>query len=264
MTAQHGLRAAVALTLLASTLLSGCATAPEQAVAQPKQTQAPWTGLARVDFRSLLGSYALANLDAHRDETLDKFLRSQTKTFDRYVAAKEVGVGIDPLKQEAIGDIQAMSAMLPNKVFVLRTNVSVSVYDVQQGGFPIYERPFDLNMSLHLNNDDVRTSVSTDGATRGMSIIAKDYAFSEADLWFSKDGWLIPSAPDKAVRILEILSKTGGDKKISLVIKYSLSRCDASDREPTSLSCRANVRSMYVIDPVRPDDAPIAELTHRG
>lgn len=261
MTAARRAFASLAVTLLANALQSGCATAPQQAA--PPKAQLPWTGLAKVDFHSLLGSYALANLDAHRDETLDKFLRSQTKTFDRYIAAKEVGVGIEPLKQEALTAIQAQSAELPNKVFMLRTKVSVSGYDAQQGGFPLYQRPFDLNMSLHLYNDDVRTSVSTDGATRGMSIIAKDYAFSEADLWFSKEGWIIPSAPDQAVRILEMLSKSGGDRKAAIVILYSLSRCDANS-EPTALTCRVNVRSMYVSDPMRPDDPPIAELTHRG
>lgn len=251
---------ALASALLASALLSGCATAPQQVT--PPKAQLPWTGLAKADFHSLLGSYALANLSTHRDETLDKFLRSQTKTFDRYIAAKEVGVGIEPLKQEALTDIQAMSAELTSKVFVLRTKVSVSAYDARQGGFPLYQRPFDLNMSLHLNNDDVRTSVSTDGATRGMSIIAKDYAFSEADLWFLKEGWIIPSAPDQAVRILEMLSKSGGDRKAGIVILYSLSRCDANS-EPTALTCRANVRSMYLSDPMRPEDPPIAELVHR-
>lgn len=78
-------------------LASGCATAP-QAPAAP-QNRASWADAAKPEFRYLLASYGAANLQSRRDDTLDRYLRSQTKTFDRYIAAKEVRVGIEPLQQ---------------------------------------------------------------------------------------------------------------------------------------------------------------------
>lgn len=255
---------AAALMLLAGTLQIGCATAPEHAPIHPQKAQAPWAGLTAPEFRNLLASYGAAHLSAQRDETLDRYLRSQTKSFDRYIAAKEVGVGVEPLKQEAVAEIQSASAELPTKLFMLRTSFSVSAYDPKLGGFPIYQQPFDLDASLHVYSEDTRTSISTDNNTRGMRVIAKDYGFSEAQIWFSKVGWFVPAPPDQAARVLESLSKSGGERRVSVVVAYSLGRCDPSTADPSLLVCKTNIRSMYVADPMRPDGPAISEMVNRG
>jgi len=85
-------------------ILGGCASTPEAPVAP--SLQAPWAEYGRPEFRDLLVSYGTTNLHLRRDDALDLYLRSQTKTFDRYVAAKEVGVGIEALQEEAIAEIQ--------------------------------------------------------------------------------------------------------------------------------------------------------------
>lgn len=255
--------APVALTI--ATLISSCASAP-QAPAAPRY-QAPWANATRVEFRELLASYGANNLAENRTATLDKYLRSQTKTFDRYIAAKEVGVGIAPLQQEALAEIQSASAALPTKLFLIRTRLPLNTYNAQLGGFPIYEQPADLNMSTKYFNEDIRSHSSPSGPTRGMRIAADDYGLMEAEVWFSKVGWVAPATPEQAVTLLESLSRRGGEREAAVAMTYTLDRCDASTSEPTRLVCSATIRSISAYanrDAVQPDSPPVVEFVNRG
>lgn len=250
-----------ALALLAG----GCASAP-QTLAAPKY-RASWSDSVKPEFRYLLASYGAANLQSRREDTLDRYLRSQTKTFDRYVAAREVRVGVAPLQQEAAAEIQAVGSELSTKRFLLRTNFTVQAYDPQLGGFPLFQEPFDRNASVRYTNDDVRTAKDTEGAARGMSVIVKDYGFNEAEVWFSKIGWIVPATPDEAVHILEHLSQIGGERKAAVAMTYTLDRCDPADNDPSRLICKATVRTMSGygnLDAAQPDAPPVVELVHRG
>lgn len=254
----------LALAALAS-LLSSCASAP-QSPAAPKY-RAPWADMAKPDFRDLLVSYGAANLPTQRDSTLDRYLRSQTKTFDRYVAAKEVGVGIEPLQQEALAEIQAAAPGLRAKQFLVRIQLTVHAYDPQLGGFPLYQEPFDLNAGLRYTNEDVRTGRSAAGRTQGISVISKDYGFSDAEVWVSKIGWIVPVTPDQAARMLEKLSQVGGERKIAVAMTYTLDRCDAVDSELSRLTCKGIIRAMYgysSLEAATPDAVPAVELVRRG
>lgn len=251
--------------LLIGALASGCASTP-QAPAAPKY-RAPWADSGKLEFRYLLASFGATNLTIRPDDTLDRYLRSQTKTFDRYVAAKEVGVGVAPLQQEAAAEIQAASAELRFQLFLVRTSFTVQAYNAQLGGFPLYQQPFDLNASLHYTNEDVRTTRSTNGSTRGMSVISKDYGFTDAEVWFSKVGWIVPATPDQAVRMLENLSQVGGERKVAVAMTYMLDRCDPADNEQGRLVCKASIRAMYGysgLDAAQPDARPVVELVHRN
>jgi len=215
----------------------------------------------------LLASYGAANLPSRRDGTLDRYLRSQTKTFDRYVAAKEVRVGIEPLQQEALAEIQAVAPELRTKRFLVRANFTVQAYDAQLGGFPLFQEPFDRNASVRYTNDDVRMARATDGATRGMSVIVGDYGFNAAEVGFSKIGWFLPATPDQAVQMLEKLSRVGGERKIAVAMTYTLDRCDPADNATDRLVCKATVQSMSGyrnLDEAQPDTKPVVELVHRG
>jgi len=254
-------------TLLAASLallVSSCASTQHASTA-PKY-RAPWADSAKLEFRYLLASYGLSNMSARRDETLDRYLRSQTKTFDRYVAAKEVGVGLDELQQEAVTEIQAISPELRSKMFLIRTNFTVQAYNKQLGGFPLFQEPFDHNASMRYTNDDVRTGKSTEGSTRGMSVIAKDYGFNEAEVWFSKIGWIVPATPDQAVRMLENMSQIGGERKAAVAMIFRLDRCDPADNDSGRLVCHATIRAMYgysSLDMVQPNAQPVVELVRR-
>lgn len=165
------IRRTLAFAALAG-LLCSCASAPPGPAAP--QYRAPWADTGKPDFRDLLVSYGAANLLTHRDSTQDRYLRPQTKTFDRYVAAKEVDVGIEPLQQEALAEIQAAALGLRAKQFLVRTQLTVHAYDPQLGGFPLYQKSFDQNAGLRHTNEDVRTGRSAAGRTQGMSVISKD------------------------------------------------------------------------------------------
>lgn len=246
-------------------LASGCASTPQ--VPAASQYQASWADAARPEFRYLLASYGAANLQSRRDDTLDRYLRSQTKTFDRYVASKEVRVGIEPLQQEAVAEIQAVAPELRTKRFLVRTNFTVQAYDAQLGGFPLFQEPFDRNASVRYTNDDVRTARATDGATRGMSVIVNDYGFNAAEVWFSKIGWFVPATPDQAVQMLEKLSRVGGERKIAVAMTYTLDRCDPDENAADRLICKATIQSMSGyrnLDEAQPDTQPAVELVHRG
>lgn len=252
------------LTALATGALTSCSLAPA-APAAPSY-QARWAAFAKPAFSDLLASYGASNVQRSRSETLDNYLRSQTKTYDRYVAAKEVGIGVDALQQEALSEIQVVSASLPSRSFLVRAAFSVQTYDPQLGGFPLYQQPFDLDASIRYVNDDVRTASSTSRGTRGM-VVADAYGFQEAEVWFSKVGWVVPATQDQAVHVLEALSRSGGERKIAVAMTYSLDRCDASDSNAAKLVCRATVRSMTgysSLDGIRPDQAPVVELVNRG
>lgn len=246
-------------------LAGGCASAPP-APAAP-QYRASWADAAKPEFRYLLASYGAANLQSRREDTLDRYLRSQTKTFDRYVAAKEVRVGIEPLQQEAVTEIQAVAPELATKRFLVRTNFTVQAYDPQLGGFPLFQEPFDRNASVRYTNDDVRTAKVTEGAARGISAIVKDYGFNGAEVVFSKIGWFVPATPDQAVRMLENLSQVGGERKVAVAMTYTLDRCDAADNAPDRLICKATIRTMSgysSLDAAQPDVPPAVELVRRG
>jgi len=263
---RHPLVAAGGTALLIVTLVSSCASAP-QAPAEPSY-QAPWANLGKPEFREFLASYGAAHLQTNHNETLDKYLRSQTKTFDRYIAAKEVGVGVAPLQQEALAEIQSVSAGLPTKQFMMATTFSVQAYDARQGGFPIYQQPFDLNAGTKYFNDDVRSSRSQDGPTRGMRIAANDYGFTVAEIWFSKVGWVVPATPDQAINLIESLSRRGAtDRKVSVAMTYTIDRCDPSNSDASTLVCDGTIRSMSAyssLDAVQPDSPPVVELVNRG
>lgn len=254
------------LLVTAVVLLASSCASPPTAPAAP-QYQAPWASAAKPEFRDLLVSYGAANLPTSRNETLDRYLRSQTKTFDRYVAAKEVGVGVEPLQQEAVAEIQAAAPALRSKLFLVRTHLTVQAYDPQLGGFPLYQEPFDRNAGLRYTNDDVRTGRSAAGRTQGMSVVSKDYGFTDAEVWVSKVGWIMPATPDQAVRMLEKLSQVGGERKVAVALTYTLDRCDAVDSELSRLTCTGTIRAMYgysSLDAATPDAKPEVELVRRG
>lgn len=245
-------------------LIAGCAATPQTPPAA--RYAAPWAELSKPAFPDLLASYGASNLATRREETLDRYLRSQTKTFDRYVAAKEVGVGAAPLQQEATAEIQALAATLPTRRFLARTSFTVQPYDAQLGGFPLYQQPFDLNASLRYVNDDVRTTTSTQRQTRGMSVAAAEFGFMEAEVRFSKVGWVIPATPDQAVRILETLSQSGGERKVAVAMTFTLNRCDATG-ETSRMFCEATIQNLSAynsLDAVQPNNPPVVELVKRG
>tara|TARA_R110000822_G_scaffold97549_8_gene221368 strand:+ start:33677 stop:34462 length:786 start_codon:yes stop_codon:yes gene_type:complete len=246
-------------------VLGGCASTPE--APEAPSFQAPWAEHGRPEFRDLLVSYGTTNLQLRRDEALDFYLRSQTKTFDRYVAAKEVGVGIEALQDEAIAEIQSLAPTLRTKQFLVRTEFPVYGYDQQLQGFPLYEDPFDLRAGVRYTNDDVRTGISDGRRTRGMAVISSDYGFTNAQVQFSKEGWVIPATPDQAVRMLEQLSQVGGKRSIAVALTYSLDRCEADESQRSNLICTATIQNMYgysSLNSVQPDTPPTMQLVRRG
>ncbi|ROH86408.1 hypothetical protein ED208_15325 [Stagnimonas aquatica] len=253
------------LVSLVTAFMAGCATGPDSA--REPRYKAPWAQYQKVAFKDLLTSYGVSNLSVQRQETLDMYLRSQTKTFDRYVAAKEVGVGMEPLQQEAIAEIETAGAELSSKLFVIRTLITANAYDARLGGFPLYQLPMDTDASLRFSNDDVRTSKSREGVTRGMSFAAEGYGLVTAELWFSKVGWVLPAAPERAVQILERLSKVDGERKVAVAMVFSLDRCDLDRQQRTMLACRAKIVGMSAysgLDAMQPSNPPLLELEYRG
>lgn len=249
-------------------LASSCAsTAPTSSpIVTAPEYRAPWADYSKPDFRDLLVSYGAANLVTQREATLDRYLRSRSNTYDRYVAAREVGVGVEPLQQVAIAEIQAHAPVLRSKEFVVGTHFTVYAYDQQLGGFPVYQEPFDENGGLRYTNEDVRAGASATVRTQGMSVVSRDQGFNDAEVWFSKLGWVIPSTPDQAVRSLERLSRMGGERKIAVAMTYTLDRCDATDIDSSQLMCKATIRAIYgydSLDEVRTGIEPSVVLVRR-
>ena len=252
-----------------ATLASSCAsTAPTSApIVAATEYRAPWADYGKPVFRDLLVSYGAANLATQREATLDRYLRSQSKTYDRYVAAREVGVGVEPLQHEAIAEIQAHAPALQSKQFVVRTHFTVYAYDQQLGGFPVYQEPFDEKGGLRYTNEDVRSGRSAAVRSQGMSVVSRDQGFNGAEVWFSKLGWVIPSTPDQAIRSLERLSQVGGERKVAVAMTYTLDRCDASDIDSSQLMCKATIRAIYGydgLDEVRTGIEPSVVLVRRA
>lgn len=252
------------VVLVVAASLAGCASAPS---APPVPSyRAPWADLGKVQFTYLLASYGNTNISLARAETLDKYLRSQTKTFDRYIAAKEVGASTATLEGEALAEIQQRSGELSTLRFVVRTELKLQNYDAQLGGFPIFAEPFDKNAGLRYYNDDVRSSPSKDRKTYGVSVAAKDYGFMEAEIWFSKLGWVLPATPDQAARFLEGLSRSGGARKIAVAMVYSVDRCNQDTSDKYKLVCDGTIRNLYgypTLEGVLDETPPLVTLEKR-
>lgn len=249
--------------LFSALLVGGCAAQPE--TPEPARPQAPWAQLSEPGFPYLLASYGASNVSARKSETLDKYLRSQTKTFDRYIAAREVGADVSPMEQAATSEIQAVSGDLATKTFVVKTTFDLGAYDPALGGFPIFDR-FDKNAGIRYYNRDVRTSTSSERKTYGVSFAAEEYGFMEAQVWFSKVGWVLPATQDQAARFLEGLSKTGGQRKVAVAAVFSLGRCDEDSSDKSRLMCEATMRNIYgynTLEAVRPNIPPLVELVRR-
>lgn len=256
-------RALLAASL--ATLIGGCAATPS--ATPPPTFQAPWAAHSRPEFRDLVMAYAASNLPSQRTEVLDWYLRSQTKTFDRYMAAKEVGVGVEALQQEAITEIQSLAPELKTKQFLVRTEFPVYAYDQQLQGFPLHQEPFDLRAGVRYTNDDVRTGISDGRRTRGMAVISGDYGFTNAQVQYSKVGWFIPATPDQAANMLQRLSEVGGRRSVAVAMTYTLDRCDVDENQRAHLICTATIQSMYgygSLSSVQPDVPPTIQLVNRN
>lgn len=257
------IRALISVSL--ALLIGGCASTPPQAPDAPS-FRAPWADHATPQFSDLLVTYGTSNLSSKRAETLDGYLRSQTKTFDRYIAANEVGVGVEALHQEAINEIQALAPSVRAKQFLVRGEFPVHAYDHQLQGFPLY-LPFELWAGVRYTNSDVRTGISEGRRTRGMSVISSEYGFVTAQVQYSKEGWVISATPDEAVRMLEQLSQVGGKRRIAVALTYSLDRCDADESQQSNLICTATIQNMYGysnLNSVQPDAPPTMQLVKRS
>lgn len=245
----------------------GCTSTPTSPPApEPPSYRAPWAGVAGPQFSDLLVTYGASNLASKRAETLDGYLRSQTKTFDRYIAAKEVGVGVEALHQEAINEIQTLAPSVRAKQFLVRGEFPVHAYNQELQGFPLY-LPFELWAGVRYHNNDVRTGISDGRRTRGMSVISSEYGFVTAQVQYSKEGWVIPATPDEAVRMLEQLSQVGGKRSIAVALTYSLDRCEADESQRSNLICTATIQNMYgynSLNSVQPDTPPTMQLVKRG
>ncbi len=246
-------------------LIGGCASAPPQAP-EPPSFRAPWADYASPQFSDLLVAFGISNLSSKRAETLDSYLRSQTKTFDRYMAAKEVGVGVEALHQEAITEIQTLAPGVRAKQFLVRGEFPVHAYDPQLQGFPLYREPFDILASVRYTNSDVRTGISEGRRTRGLAVISSDYGSVTAQVQYSKEGWVVPATPDQAVNMLEQLSQTGGQRRIAVALTYSLDRCEADESQQSNLICTATIQNIYgysSLNSIQPDTPPTVQLVNR-
>jgi hypothetical protein len=243
------------LAALGCMLIAGCATTTSPGQAPP--SLAPWAGLGEPTFPEMLDSFGTANLARAPDDTLDKYLRSHSRSFDRYMAARETGADLTPLKQEAAQQIQVGAAALVGKRFIAKTTIDLEQYDAARGGFPIYTQ-IDHMWGLTYTNPDVRTM-----PYRGMTAVAENYGYLRGQVWFSREGWVLPATPDQAQHILEVLSQAGAARKISGIAVYSLDRCNQDVKELPTLQCTGTLLKLYgYSSPAmeRPDVKPLVEL----
>ena len=148
----------------------------------------------------------------------------------------------------------------------MRTEFPVYAYDQQLQGFPLYEDPFDLRAGVRYTNDDVRTGISDGRRTRGMAVISSDYGFTNAQVQFSKEGWVIPATADQAAAMLQRLSEVGGRRTVAVAMTYTLDRCDSDENQRAHLVCAATIQSMYgygSLNSVQPDAPPTMQLVNR-
>jgi len=234
----------------------GCTTAPR--APDPVKPMAPWATLSNPEFQSLLVSYAISNMPSSRDVALDKYLRSQTKTFDRYIAAKEVGADLALLESEALTEIEAKKSEVLQKSFMVATTTELEPYDRNAKAFPIFGL-FNENIGFRFFSGDVRSSPSH----LGIDVAAAQYGFQDAKIWMSKKGWFVPADQEQATRYLEALSRSGARKDMTTVIVFHLGRCDQDPGNKEALVCDGVIDRIYGYASRRdvlPENQPLVEF----
>lgn len=253
---------AVALASLIA-LVTGCASSPAP---QQGRYRAPWAQYEEMDFRYVLAAYGVANINRDKAGTLDKYLRSQTKAYDQYIAAREVGTSTEGMESSAAAEIQSTASELAGRLFFVATTFDLEKYSNELGGFPIFDPTWNKAAGFKVINKDVRTYKSTDRMTYGANVIPKGYGFTEAEIWVSKLGWVIPVSPEKAVQALAEASRDGSLRKSPALVVYSLDRCDPVPDSSEKLICSGTIQNIYMYSTpasIRPDTPPLMEMVKR-
>jgi hypothetical protein len=243
--------------------ITGCASSPAP---QQGSYRAPWAQYEQLDFRYVLAAYGMANISRDRAGTLDEYLRSQTKTYDQYIAAREVGTSTEGMESSAAAEIQSTASELAGRLFSVATTFDIEKYSNKLGGFPIFDPTWNKAAGFKVINKDVRTYKSTDRMTYGASVIPKGYGFTEAEIWVSKLGWVIPVSQEKAAQALAEASRDGSLRKSPSIVVYSLDRCGPVAHSNEKLTCSGTIRNIYMYSTpasIRPDTPPLMEMVKR-
>lgn len=171
-------------------------------------------------FPDILTVYGSTNLQNDKQETLDYYLRSQTKTFDRYMAAKVVGVDISALDAEAVSEIQMRAGQLAGEVFRTQILVGLPKYNASLGGFPLSEDGY----CVIYPNDDVKTTV-TKTAFGSMAGAAKDYGFLKAEVCLNTAEWVFPVTQEEAVEVVQAIGLDNTKRGLSVLLEFTVDSC---------------------------------------
>jgi len=214
--------------------------------------QAPWSDFKDPSFNYFLANYLTTNIDKNKSSTIDKYLRSQEKTYSQYIAAIEVGFDVSNLEKQAIKEANNISNLASSKLYSIKTIIDFEKYDKELSGFPIFS----------FYNESGGYSFSSDLNQKGVDT----KGFYGAEVWLSKKGWVIPAEAKEAFNLIKGYSKTYLDRKAAVVIVYSLDSCFQYKNKDRKLFCNGSVKNIYgynEIKNIQPHNKPVVELVRR-
>jgi len=215
--------------------------------------RAPWSDYKDPSFNYFLANYLITNIDKNKNSIIDKYLRSQEKTYSQYIAAVEVGFDVSNLEKQAIIEANNISNFSSSRLYSIKTIIDFEKYDKDLGGFPIFS-PFNESGGYSFLSNLNQKGVDTKG-------------FYGAEVWLSKKGWVIPAEAKEAFNLIKGYSKTYLDRKAAVVIVYSLDSCFQYENKDRKLFCTGSIKNIYgynEIKNIQSHKKPVVELVRRN
>lgn len=252
--------------------VGGVAAAPiqnPQTLASSTLENNPATRQHPITFSDILSVYALTNVAANRHQVLSMYLRSQSATYEQYMAEKKAGVDTAALENSAADEIAGKGRLARNGVYSVLIHADAYSYSQSLGGIPISSADAD-SYCVEVPNRDTPLIADYSGRVfkggwapgDGPVRMPPSWGFSDAHVCIETLGWVLPATPAQAANVFESIGVDHTRGALVVRIQYTVDLC--KDMQPPGrdwgLWCNATAKSIWGL---HPDGTPSIQYVKR-
>lgn len=218
----------------------------------------PATRQHPITFPDILSIYAQTNMGADRQHVLSMYLRSQSATYEKYMAEKKVGVDTSVLENSAAAEIASKGQLARDSVYSVRIHANALTYSRSLGGIPISSPDAD-SYCVEVPNRDTPLVADYSGRTYkgdwapgdGPVHMPTSWGFADAHVCIVTLGWVVPATPAQAANIFESMGVDHTRGALLVRIQYTVDLCKYMQPPggDWGLWCNATAKSIWGLHP---------------
>lgn len=214
----------------------------------------PATRQRPITFPDILTIYALTNVESNRHQVLSMYLRSQSATYEKYMAEKKAGVDAVALENSAAYEIASKGQLARDSVYSVLIHANALSYSQSLGGIPISSPDVD-SYCVEVPNSDTPLIGDSSGRvfkgdwtpSDGPVHMPPSWGFSDAHVCIETLGWILPATPAQAANVFESIGVDHTQGAFVVRIQYTVDLCKyiQPPGRDWGLWCNATAKSIW-------------------